>query len=170
MKVVSEYQAKLCWTAGGILIHNNKALLIKHKKLGIWLSPGGHIEQNELPHQAAEREFFEETGLQVKAISVAEVQFKNSRMTEYLPAPLFTNVHWISKTNYQARTANKPVQGKGCEQHLCFFYLVKPVGGLAITKNTRETLGIDWFSLSDLEELETLPEVKQELKLAFQLL
>src|SRR5215469_10989935 len=39
-------------------------LLIKHKGLGVWLPPGGHVEEGELPHIAALRETFEETNLQ----------------------------------------------------------------------------------------------------------
>ncbi len=59
---------KICFTAGGILIHHNKVLLIKHKKLNMWLTPGGHVDERELPHQTAEREFLEETGIKVKAV------------------------------------------------------------------------------------------------------
>jgi 8-oxo-dGTP pyrophosphatase MutT (NUDIX family) len=39
--------------------------MLKHKKLGKWLPPGGHIEPNELPDDAACREVLEETGLKV---------------------------------------------------------------------------------------------------------
>jgi 8-oxo-dGTP pyrophosphatase MutT (NUDIX family) len=59
---------KLCYTAGGMLLHRSKVLLVKHKKLGIWLNPGGHIDEGELPHEAAQREFFEETGVRVRAL------------------------------------------------------------------------------------------------------
>lgn len=38
-------------------------LLHYHEKLGRWLPPGGHIEPNELPDEAAVREVFEETGV-----------------------------------------------------------------------------------------------------------
>jgi 8-oxo-dGTP pyrophosphatase MutT (NUDIX family) len=40
-------------------------LLHLHRKLGMWLPPGGHIERDELPDDAAVREVFEETGLRV---------------------------------------------------------------------------------------------------------
>jgi len=35
----------------------------KHPKIGKWLPPGGHVELDELPHEAAVREVLEETGL-----------------------------------------------------------------------------------------------------------
>ena len=62
--------ARICVTAGGFLIQDHKVLLVKHKKLGFWLAPGGHLEPDELPHQAAEREVFEETQVQVQAEAV----------------------------------------------------------------------------------------------------
>jgi 8-oxo-dGTP pyrophosphatase MutT (NUDIX family) len=37
-----------------------------HRKLGRWLPPGGHIEPNELPDDAAIREVWEETGLRIR--------------------------------------------------------------------------------------------------------
>jgi 8-oxo-dGTP diphosphatase len=39
-----------------------KVLLHMHKKLGVLLQPGGHIELNENPWQAVHHEIEEETG------------------------------------------------------------------------------------------------------------
>ncbi|MFI5083488.1 MAG: NUDIX domain-containing protein [Streptosporangiales bacterium] len=45
------------FTASGIVLsHDEQVLLIKHRKLGMWLYPGGHIEPNEDPVQAVLRE------------------------------------------------------------------------------------------------------------------
>ncbi len=46
-----------------------KLLVIFHIKLQKWLPAGGHIEKNELPHDAALREVFEETGVRARIIS-----------------------------------------------------------------------------------------------------
>jgi 8-oxo-dGTP pyrophosphatase MutT (NUDIX family) len=45
-------------------LSKQRILLVKHKALGVWLPPGGHVEEGELPHVAALRETFEETNLQ----------------------------------------------------------------------------------------------------------
>jgi 8-oxo-dGTP pyrophosphatase MutT (NUDIX family) len=45
---------------GGVLLH-------RHKRLGLWLQPGGHLEPGEAPWQAARRESVEETGLDFAA-------------------------------------------------------------------------------------------------------
>lgn len=50
------------------VVKGNKVLLVFHKKLNMWLPPGGHIDENELPCDAAKREVLEETGLKVELI------------------------------------------------------------------------------------------------------
>jgi 8-oxo-dGTP pyrophosphatase MutT (NUDIX family) len=44
-------------------------LLHEHDRLGMWLPPGGHIDRDELPHEAALRECYEETGLAVDLVA-----------------------------------------------------------------------------------------------------
>lgn len=51
------------FTATVYVVHDEKVLLIRHRKLNKWLPPGGHLEDGELPHEAAMREAYEETGL-----------------------------------------------------------------------------------------------------------
>lgn len=43
-------------------IYNDKWIFCKHKKRNTWETAGGHIEQDEIPLDAAKRELFEETG------------------------------------------------------------------------------------------------------------
>jgi 8-oxo-dGTP pyrophosphatase MutT (NUDIX family) len=43
-------------------------LLLRHRKLAMWLPPGGHIEPNELPDDAAVREVLEETGVRCELV------------------------------------------------------------------------------------------------------
>jgi 8-oxo-dGTP pyrophosphatase MutT (NUDIX family) len=50
-------------TASAIVIGPSGVLLHFHKKLHLWLQPGGHIEASEAPWDAAQREVLEETGL-----------------------------------------------------------------------------------------------------------
>ena len=53
------------WAATTFVVHEGRALLLLHRKLGKWLPPGGHIDAHELPDMAALREVEEETGLHV---------------------------------------------------------------------------------------------------------
>jgi len=52
-------------TGSGIVVGQRGVVLLEHKRLGIWLQPGGHIDPDETPWDAALRESSEETGLDV---------------------------------------------------------------------------------------------------------
>jgi 8-oxo-dGTP pyrophosphatase MutT (NUDIX family)/ribosomal protein S18 acetylase RimI-like enzyme len=56
-------------TASAIVVGPRGVVLHKHKRLGIWLQPGGHIDEGETPGDAALRECFEETGLRAEHFS-----------------------------------------------------------------------------------------------------
>ncbi|MFU8839994.1 MAG: NUDIX hydrolase [Nitriliruptoraceae bacterium] len=47
-----------------VLDGGGRVLLHRHKRLGRWLQPGGHLDPGELPWQAAVRETREETGVE----------------------------------------------------------------------------------------------------------
>jgi 8-oxo-dGTP pyrophosphatase MutT (NUDIX family)/GNAT superfamily N-acetyltransferase len=53
-------------TASALLIGDRGVVLHRHKRLGLWLQPGGHIDPGEHPADAALREAREETGLPVE--------------------------------------------------------------------------------------------------------
>lgn len=51
-----------------IVVWRGTVLLHRHRKLGLLLPPGGHVEQGELPDVAAVREVFEESGVRVELV------------------------------------------------------------------------------------------------------
>jgi 8-oxo-dGTP pyrophosphatase MutT (NUDIX family) len=53
-------------TASGIVVGRRGTVLHRHKRLGIWMQPGGHIDAGERPEDAALREAIEELGLPVE--------------------------------------------------------------------------------------------------------
>ena len=52
-------------TGSAIVVGPRGVVLLRHKRLGLWLQPGGHIDPGETPWDAALREAQEETGLEV---------------------------------------------------------------------------------------------------------
>lgn len=57
---------EIMYTASAFVLNReNKILLLWHKKFNKYVQPGGHILENELPHEAAIREVFEETGITI---------------------------------------------------------------------------------------------------------
>lgn len=52
-------------TASAVVVGRRGVLLHRHRKLGRWMQPGGHLDPGEEPAEAAVRECREETGLAV---------------------------------------------------------------------------------------------------------
>lgn len=88
---------KIDFTVTVYVVHDGKVLFIKHKKLGIWLPVGGHVELDEDPEAAAIREAEEESGLQVELVGERpDIEMTHGRM---LLAPRFMDIHAISPTH-----------------------------------------------------------------------
>ena len=76
------------FAAGGIILIDDKILLVKNRlseeymddyDSGFWGYPKGHLDGEETPIKAAEREVYEETGFKVSAIGkkpVAESRYE----------------------------------------------------------------------------------------------
>jgi 8-oxo-dGTP pyrophosphatase MutT (NUDIX family) len=52
-------------TVGAFVLSSRGIVLHRHKRLGMWLQPGGHVDGGESPEEACRREATEETGLEV---------------------------------------------------------------------------------------------------------
>lgn len=52
--------------AFNVVICNQKVLLVKRRDFPLWDLPGGVVESDELPSEAAIREMYEETGYEVQ--------------------------------------------------------------------------------------------------------
>lgn len=168
------FNAKICFTAAGQVYHDNKLLLVRHRKLNLWLAPGGHLDPEELPHIGAEREVFEETG--VKAIAFDPNPLLVSTTSTYIPSPIISNVHWVCEENYQRRLRDgdaykrDPQWQKGCEQHLGFVYLMRVIGSTSVTFNERESTDIGWFTQEEISALHTTEDLKREFNYGFSLM
>lgn len=74
--VYNLYKFKLYRIVSGILIRNNKVLLVQNKdeySNNTWSLPGGQVELHETLEQAIKREFLEETGLSVTKFDLAYI-------------------------------------------------------------------------------------------------
>ncbi len=52
-------------TASSFVVSSRGVILHRHRRLGIWVQPGGHVDNGESAEEAALRETREETGLDV---------------------------------------------------------------------------------------------------------
>lgn len=130
------------FTVTGFVVFNQKVLLILHKKLGLWLPPGGHIELDEDPEEALLREIREECGMEVSIWG--EKPRVLSERTKPLHVPAFMDIHKISDSHRHVGL-----------QYFC------TTSSDAFTLNQDELNDIRWFSEADLDTIELLPEIKQ---------
>ncbi len=143
---------KKCITSGCVLIKDGKILLLRHKKLNKWLYPGGHMDENETPVEAALRETREETGYTARIISKKRLKLRMRHSIEQ-PVPiciLYENVYY--KT--------------GRHMHFDMVYLAEPIG-----RQRRVAAGeseeLRWISEHEIDKLDTYENVKSTLKYAF---
>lgn len=161
MPSLQDTPAKRCYTTSGWLVHDKKVLLVRHKMLQTWLAPGGHVEVNELPHRAAEREFFEETGLKVRAIAAFPI-LPSTPYEENLPLPFSYSLHWINHPGEKKARKN----GEICEQHYSFGFFVEATESLDRIGSSADPdegiEGLQWFTLTDLKTADTRENIKHE--------
>jgi 8-oxo-dGTP pyrophosphatase MutT (NUDIX family) len=61
----SEHSDPIHVTGSAVVVGPRGVVLLRHKRLGLWLQPGGHVDPGETPWDGALREAREETGLDV---------------------------------------------------------------------------------------------------------
>lgn len=123
----------LDFTVSVFVVHEEKVLLVDHKKLGKWLPVGGHIEIGEDPEQAVYREVAEESGLQVELWG--ERPPTGFPGTKALVAPAYLDVHDIH----------------GDHRHIGMIYFAKAASS-QVRLAAAEHHDIRWFTQAELEE------------------
>ena len=129
------------FTVTGFVAHGDRTLLHWHKKLQLWLPPGGHIDANEDPVQAVVREVLEETGMVAKVVP------------HEAPAP-FTNVHQLPSP---LKIIVADIDD-GPHQHIDMSYALRPVAGADRVAPERDH-GFIWVTEAQLRANELLPVV-----------
>lgn len=73
------------FTSTVYIVHEGATALHHHDRLGIRVPPGGHVDRDELPHEAGRREVREETGLE--PLLLRETAAIDAPAGEVLPQP-----------------------------------------------------------------------------------
>ncbi|MWV65791.1 NUDIX domain-containing protein [Halorubrum sp. JWXQ-INN 858] len=137
------------FTATTFVVNDGATALHDHERLGITLPPGGHVDRDELPHEAALREVHEETGFEAELIADrADVDAPNSRA---LPEPAHLMLHDI----------NVHPDGSVGHQHVDHLYFahvphrrIEPAGD---DEATPDDWG--WYTPDDLRASDLEPDV-----------
>jgi 8-oxo-dGTP pyrophosphatase MutT (NUDIX family) len=117
---------KTDFTVSGFIFNRDEVLLIRHKKLNLWLPVGGHVDPSEIPDDAMIREAKEEAGLNVRVLHYP-YSFKGLDEVSKLGVPFYANKHSV-----------------GDHEHACYFYVCVS-GSRDITLDGREVSDLGWF-------------------------
>ena len=127
-----------CASAFIINPENKKILLVKHSDYDKWVQPGGHIEDDETPEEAAVREVYEETGLKITLIG------EHFPREEDLIRPLGVQ-------------CNRKKDGT---RFIDIIYAAKPNSDNIKLKINDESTEIGWFSRNELDRMPVFQDVK----------
>ena len=134
------------FTATTFVVWRGRVLLHKHKKLGHWFPPGGHIDPHELPDDAAVREVLEESGVRVELVGERALPIDEPRQ---LFRPRGVQLETISPGH----------------EHIDFIYFAKPTADYAgYLLEADPSLG--WYDREALAGLGLTEEIKHWVALA----
>jgi len=142
------------FTATGIVFNaNNEILMLKHNKLQVWLPPGGHVEENDLPDSAVLREIFEETGIKAVIISLKQGLSLSGEGCKELERPFVVLL--------------EDIEGNGLHNHIDMVYICLATND-ELKLQTSEINDIGWFSYEQFRKLKTFENVTQTVSKAYE--
>ena len=144
-----EIELEKHFTASALIIDNGKVLLLHHKKLGVWLYPGGHVEADENPEEALLREVREETGMEIEILGEKDESLSDKAADVsalHIPYAMLCEL-------------------VGDHYHNDIIYLCRIVGKSdKFVHNQKESDGIGFFGLKDLSDIKLFPNFKRLLE------
>lgn len=142
------------FTATAFVVDSRKrALLLWHKRLSRWMPPGGHVDEDETPEEAAKRECKEETGLDVEIIGDTQPDlFKENREEGKM---LRKPIAFLLENIPESKERNEPAH-----QHMDFLYIARPLDEKQIVKlEEREGRKLRWFTREEIAALDPKTEI-----------
>ena len=144
---------KKCIATGCFVFNKSRILLVCHKALGgIWIQPGGHVDANEIPTDAALREVKEETGIDVKLIGDTGIKSKSKR---YLPKPILVT---YTRVPYKDRPAH---------YHFNMLYLAEMTNPKQRIRTSDENAKTGWFTEKEVDGLKMFVNVRTSIHAGF---
>ncbi len=144
----------------------NRVLLLWHKRLERWMPPGGHVDQDETPEDAAKRECKEETGLDVEIGGEAQENLfaQNPMEGRMLKKPIALLLEEIpaSKEPFEGAPGRR---GEPAHQHMDFLYVARPIREeQTLTLAEEEGRELRWFTRKEVEALHEDTEIFSNVK------
>jgi len=142
---------KLKTTVTAFIFHDNKLLLIHHKRDNLWFHIGGNAEKNETPDETLRREVKEEVNLDIEFLEEfnhfekAKSVFKELSGFKELPCPFYIHTRDSPDKSYRKISFD-------------FICVAEDIKGLKIQKE--ELNDYQWFTKKELEEFELWKPIK----------
>lgn len=129
-------------TSSVYIVYNNKVLLHLHKKYNTLFPLGGKMNENEVPHETAIREVYEESGLEV------ELYNRDSELDLSRVIQLHTPMHTL-------------LENVGHEvENIDFIYFARAVSN-EVKPQKGESKELYWFAKEEIENHDNIkPHVK----------
>ncbi len=129
------------FVASVYIVKDGKVLMIHHKKMGMWLPPGGHTNENELPTECAIREAKEEAGVDIEIIG----QEEHHDRVKVMLHPKIVQLEDIEPGH----------------QHIDLIYFGKLKDKMQEIRNDDKGVNeVRWFSREELDEAPTLVKIQ----------
>lgn len=149
------------FTATAFIVDSRKrTLLLRHKRLGRWMPPGGHVAPDETPEDCARRECKEETGLDVEIGSGApgatgDLFAANPHEGRMLQKPIA-----LLLENIPATPPMNNKRGEPAHQHMDFLYVARPTDEAQATILAEdEAHEMRWFTRAEVAALDPRTEI-----------
>ncbi len=128
------------------IVHKDKVLIRLHDKVKRWIAPGGHIELNETPEEAAVREAKEEVGLDIELYDGNKILAEKGtgRLKQLIP-PVFMNIHDASENH----------------KHLILVYFATAKTDTIVQPENHEKTECRWMTR---EEVMAVTDVEETIK------
>ena len=142
---MSHIHEKIDFTVEVFIVYKDKVLLRMHDKYKKWMSVGGHIELDEDPVEAADRQVKEEVGLDIELVGNQKIFHDVDHSRELLP-PIALNRHHTNTKGHE---------------HITLVYFARPK-----STKTRALYEDDksedcrWCTKEDIERMELWANVK----------
>lgn len=112
----------------------SRTLLLRHRALGKWLQPGGHLDPGEQPMAAASRELKEELGITATTGLISRGDGR----------PISINIHAVPEN---------PKKGEPSHFHIDFKYLYFYAGD-SFERDAHETLDASWCDIATIQKMD----------------
>lgn len=137
------------FSVSAVILDADRVLLVRHRRLGRWMYPGGHLEPDEDPVDGLRREIREELNIEIALVDRPPV---GHTAVKVLPAPFLMLAF---DTTESARV----------RRQIDMVYVCRSLGGTPVPQDS-ELSGYAWVRVDEVATLDVPPELPDIIRAA----